>query len=101
MTDLPDVVRTDKQFEIRLGDEVAFAEYRLEPGAIVFPHTVVPDAFAGQGVGKRLVETGLAYARDNKLWVKPTCSFFRAYITKRPELLELVHPDMRDGLKAG
>ena|SRR3990167_3984194 len=101
MTDLPDVVRTDKQFEIRLGDEVAFAEYRLEPGAIVFPHTVVPDAFAGQGVGKRLVEAGLAYARDNKLWVKPTCSFFRAYITKRPELLELVHPDMREGLRAG
>ncbi|MDP3747299.1 MAG: GNAT family N-acetyltransferase [Phenylobacterium sp.] len=99
MTDLPDVVRTDKQFEIRLGDEVAFAEYRLEPDAIVFPHTVVPDAFAGQGVGKRLVEAGLAYARDNKLWVKPTCSFFRAYITKRPELLELVHPDMRDGLR--
>ena len=101
MTDLPDVVRTDKQFEIRLGDEVAFAEYRLEPGAIVFPHTVVPDAFAGQGVGKRLIEAGLAYARDNKLWVKPTCSFFRAYITKRPELLELVHPDMREGLRAG
>ncbi|MDP3854967.1 GNAT family N-acetyltransferase [Phenylobacterium sp.] len=98
MTDLPDVVRTEKQFEIRLGDEVAFAEYRLEPGVIVFPHTVVPDAFAGQGVGKRLVEAGLAYARENKLWVKPTCSFFRAYIAKRPELLELVHPDMRDGL---
>lgn len=101
MPDLPDVVRTDKQFEIRLGDEVAFAEYRLQPGAIVFPHTVVPDVFAGQGVGKRLVEAGLAYARENKLWVKPTCSFFRAYITKRPELLELVHPDMRDGLRAG
>ncbi|WP_332765408.1 GNAT family N-acetyltransferase [Phenylobacterium sp.] len=101
MPDLPDVVRTDKRFEIRLGDEVAFAEYRLEPGAIVFPHTVVPDAFAGQGVGKRLIEAGLAYARDSKLWVKPTCSFFRAYITKRPELLELVHPDMRDGLRAG
>lgn len=100
MTDLPDVVRTEKQFEIRLGDDVAFAEYRLEPGAIVFPHTVVPDAFAGQGVGKRLVEAGLAYARENRLWVKPTCSFFSAYIAKRPELLELVHPDMRTGLTA-
>jgi len=98
MTDRPDVVRTDKQFEIRLGGDLAFAEYRLEPGAIVFPHTVVPDAFAGQGVGKRLVEAGLAYARENKLWVKPTCSFFRAYIAKRPELHELVHPDMRASL---
>lgn len=100
MSDLPAVVRAEKQFEIHVGEDVAFAEYRLEPGAIVFPHTVVPEALGGQGIGKRLIEAGLAYARENKLWVKPTCSFFRAYITKRPELLELVHADMRDGLRA-
>jgi len=98
MTDLPDVVRTERQFEIRLGDDVAFAEYRLEPDAIVFPHTVVPKAFAGQGVGGRLVEAGLAFARERKLWVKPKCEFFHAYIAKRPELHALVHPDMRPGL---
>lgn len=98
MSDQPAVVRTDKQFEIRLGEDVAFAEYRLEPGVIVFPHTIVPDAFAGQGVGKRLVEAGLDYAREQNLLVKPTCSFFHAYIAKRPELHALVHPDMRPGL---
>ncbi|WP_309644033.1 GNAT family N-acetyltransferase [Phenylobacterium sp.] len=100
MTDPPDVVRTDTQFEIRIGDEVAFAEYRLQPGVIVFPHTVVPEAFAGQGVGGRLVQAGLAYAKEQGLLVKPTCSFFHAYIAKRPELHDLVHPSMRDGLKA-
>ena len=49
MTDLPDVARTDRQFEIRMGDAVAFAEYRVMDGAITFPHTVVPDAFSGKG----------------------------------------------------
>src|SRR5688500_587406 len=97
---MTEVVRTDRRFEIHVGDEVAFAEYRLEPGAVVFPHTVVPEALGGQGIGKQLIEAGLAYARENKLLVKPTCVFFRAYIAKRPELLELVHPDMRDGLRA-
>ena len=86
------------RFEIGVGDQVAFAEYQLEEGAIVFPHTVVPDAFAGKGVGGRLVQAGLDYARSQGLLVKPTCSFFHAYIAKRPELHELVHPDMRAGL---
>ncbi|MBA4013153.1 MAG: N-acetyltransferase [Phenylobacterium sp.] len=101
MTDpLPDVVRTDKRFEFRVGDDVAFAEYRLKDDSVIFPHTVVPEAFAGQGVGKRLVEAGLQFAREQKLWVRPHCPFFHAYISKRPELYEMVHPDERPGLKA-
>jgi uncharacterized protein len=99
LPELPDVVRTDKHFEIRLGDEVAFAEYKMEPGAIVFPHTVVPKAFEGRGVGSTLIRAALAFAKDRGLKVKPTCPFFHAYIAKRPELHELVHPDMREGLK--
>ena len=86
------------RFEAALGDETAFAEYQLAGDTITFPHTVVPDAFGGKGVGGKLVQAGLAYAKENKLWVKPTCSFFHAYIAKRPELHELVHPDMREGL---
>jgi predicted GNAT family acetyltransferase len=97
-----DVVNNEVEhrFEVRLGDEVAFAEYRLKPGVVIFPHTVVPKAFAGQGVGGKLVEAGLAYAREHGLLIKPTCSFFHAYIAKRPELHELVHPSMREGLAA-
>ena len=48
MTDLPDVARTDERFEIRMGGDVAFAEYRLKGDSVIFPHTVVPDAFSGQ-----------------------------------------------------
>jgi uncharacterized protein len=95
-----DVVRTDKRFEIRKGDDVAFAEYRLKDDSVIFPHTVVPEAFAGQGVGKQLVEAGLAFAREQKLWVRPHCPFFHAYIKKRPELHGMVHPDERPALAA-
>ena len=98
-TDLPVVMNTTThRFEVTLGDQVAFAEYRLEPDSIIFPHTVVPEAFSGKGVGGKLVQAGLAYAREHKLWVKPYCPFFHAYIAKRPELHELVHHEMRAGL---
>lgn len=100
MSDTDPMVRMNmitQRFEAQLGKEIAFAEYRIEGDSIIFPHTIVPPAFGGKGVGGKLVEAGLAYAREHKLWVKPTCEFFRAYIAKRPELHGLVHPDLRAG----
>jgi predicted GNAT family acetyltransferase len=92
-----DVVMNDKthRFEVTLGDQVAFAEYALSPGAIALPHTVVPDAFAGRGVASALAKTALGYAREHALKVKPTCEFMAGYIAKHPEYHDLVHEDFR------
>lgn len=65
----------------------------MEGDSIVFPHTVVPEAFQGEGVGGKLVEAGLAYAREQKLKVVPRCSFFQRHIARHPEHRDLVHPD--------
>lgn len=100
MPDQPAVIRTEKQFEIHVGDQVAFAEYRLKGDSVIFPHTVVPEALGGQGLGTRLIEAGLAYAKEQGLLVRPHCSFFRAYLAKRPELHDMVHPDERAALTA-
>lgn len=100
MVDPSDVVMNEAagQFEVTLDGQTAFAKYRLEPGAIVFPHTVVPEAFEGRGVGSALAKAGLGYARAQGLKVKPTCAFFAAYITKHPEWHDLVAADFRERL---
>lgn len=87
------VVRNEaaSRFEVSVGDDVAFADYRLAPGVVTFPHTVVPEAFSGKGVAGRLAETALAWARAEGLKVKPTCSFFAAYIKRHAE-----HQDLLD-----
>jgi predicted GNAT family acetyltransferase len=59
------------------------------------PHTVVPQAFGGHGVGGRLAEAALSYAREHGLLVAPTCSFIAAYITKHPEWHDLVEASYR------
>ena len=100
MSEPLDVVMNDKthRFEVTLGSDVAFAEYRLAPDHITLPHTVVPDAFAGMGVGSALAKAALGYARDHGLKVKPTCSFMAGYIAKHPEYHDLVHADFRERL---
>jgi predicted GNAT family acetyltransferase len=100
MSEPSDVVMNEAthRFEVKLGGETAFAEYRLSPDHITLPHTVVPDAFAGKGVASALAKAALGYARDHHLTVKPTCSFMAGYITKHPEYHDLVHPDFREKL---
>lgn len=80
------------RFEVNLDGEVAFAEYRLKPGQIVLPHTVVPSAFEGRGVAGALARFAFGYARDHSLTVIPTCAFMSAWIKKHPEQQDLVDP---------
>jgi predicted GNAT family acetyltransferase len=81
------------RFEIALPDgTVAFADYRLEGGRVVFPHTVVPREHEGQGLGSRLARASLDWARSDGLRVVPACSFYRTYMQRHPETRDLLDP---------
>jgi uncharacterized protein len=96
VTDNPEASR----LEVRLGDDVAFAEYQRARGGMVFPHTVVPKAFEGKGVGSALVKAGLRMAGAEGLKVIPLCPFFAAYLAKHPEHWDQVDPRYRDRVGA-
>jgi predicted GNAT family acetyltransferase len=85
----------EHRFEARLGEAVAFTEYRVHDGALILPHTVVPEEFAGKGVGSQLAKAVLGWAREQGLEVVPTCPFIAGYITKHPEWHDLVVPNFR------
>ena len=86
------------RFEATLGDAVAFTEYRLLKTGILFPHTEVPPAFEGRGVGGQLVRAAMAVARERGAYVLPVCTFVAGYIRRHPEFHDLVHPDYRSAL---
>lgn len=79
------------RYRARLGDRVvAYAEYELEPGRIVFTHTVVKPEMEGRGVGSRLARFVLDDARDRGLRIVPRCPFIRAYIRRHKEYASAV-----------
>ena len=80
-----------RRFEVTVGDDVAFAEYRLHDGVVTLPHTVVPPAFEGKGVGSLLARTALDWAREQGLEVIPSCPFIGAYVTRHAQYHDLVH----------
>jgi uncharacterized protein len=80
------------RLEIQLGEQVAFAKYRLEANTITFTHTRVPEALRGRGIGTQLIEAGLSVARERNLKLVPQCPFFAAYIRAHPETQDLLAP---------
>ena len=86
------------RFEVRVGEDVAFAEYRRLSNGILFPHTEVPQAFEGKGVGSKIVRTALDWARAEGQKVMPTCPFVAGWIKKHPEYQDLVHEHYRPAL---
>ena len=91
----------EHRFEIDLGDgSFAVAQYTLPEGKIMFTHTEVPPAHEGRGLGKLLIRTALAAARERGLQVIPICPFFAAYIKQHPEEQDLLDPAWRHILGA-
>jgi uncharacterized protein len=96
MVDLTVTNNDDKQqYEALIDGSLAVAQYKRRGNALVFHHTEVPRSLQGRGVASALVRSALDDARARGLTVVPTCSFVSAYISKHPEYLTLVEPDVR------
>ena len=61
-------------------------------GLWIIDHTAVPEAYRGQGVGKRLVTRAVEDARAAGIRILPLCPFAKAQFERHPEWSDvLVH----------
>ena len=87
-----------QRFEQRIDGHLAFASFERFPGGIAYPHTEVPRALEGRGIGSAMARHVLDYAARNGLKVDPSCSFIHAYIDRHPEYqpISLAHGARKD-----
>lgn len=93
MTSVTNGVRNNaalNRFELDLEDGVAFAIYRMSPGAVTIVHTEVPSKARGSGVGTAFVRRVLEVVRGQGLKVVPQCDFVRAFMARNPEFNDLL-----------
>jgi predicted GNAT family acetyltransferase len=82
----------ESRFEVRVGDEAAFVEYRSTSSAIAYIHTEVPESLRERGIAARLAKHALDFARAEGLPVVPLCPYVAEYIRQHPEYEDVVAP---------
>ena len=84
-----DVVHVPEQsrFQVGEGDEPAVLVYERGEGDVALLHTVVPRELEGQGLGSRLAEAAVSWARAEQLEVGPVCSFVQSWLQRHPDAL--------------
>ncbi len=81
------------RFEITIDGKLAgFSEYQRSDGEIEFTHTVIDDAYEGQGLGSTLVAGALDEVRRDGVQVRATCEFVSTYIQRHHEYADLLAP---------
>ncbi len=78
------------RFEMEVEGVTAFVDYRVTGDVLVVPHTEVPRALEGRGIGTRLVLGSLDLIRRSGRKVRPLCGFYAAVIRRHPEYRDLV-----------
>ena len=57
---------------------------------MIIDHTGVPDAYRGQGIGKKLVEHAVGDARKNGWKIMPLCPFAAAQFRRHSEWADVL-----------
>lgn len=78
------------RFEMMVDGCLALIEYKVEGKIMTLIHTNVPKKLEGRGLGSKIANFALEYAKNNGLKVIPQCPFVRSYIERHNEHQELV-----------
>lgn len=77
-----------------IGDNVEYTKAEMtykdtDEDIIIIDHTLVSKELEGQGIGKKLLEEVVKYARENNLKVMATCSYAEYQLEKNPEYKDI------------
>jgi predicted GNAT family acetyltransferase len=78
-----------ERFEVlddgRVIGKAAYKPYSADPGQRIFYHTVVDEAYGGQGLANKLAVQALDETIREGLGIVPVCPFIKKFLAKHPE----------------
>ena len=82
--------REDQSFTVSVdGHDAELTYARPADGVVDFQHTWVDEELRGRHVGDALAEAALKFAQDEKLHIRTSCTFVKAYVERHPEWAKL------------
>ena len=81
MTAVRDAVDRSR-FELDVGGQIVFANYRRQGGRLMIMHVEAPMPLRGTGAAGRLMEGIVALARESGEEIVPYCGYARAWLRR-------------------
>ena len=82
--------KVQRRFELDVEGQIAFANYRETPQAVIITHTETPRDSRGRGIASELVKGALELIRADGHKVIAGCGFVVDYLDKHPEYADMV-----------
>lgn len=70
------------RFELEVDGEVAYADYRRRPGALVIAYVYAPPALRGTGTADRLMRAVAETARAEGRQIVPLCGYAASWLRR-------------------
>ena len=68
------------------GQRMGYLSYEwADESVFAILHTVVDEAFRGQGIAKALLDAAVAFAQENNYKIRPVCPYAEAMFKRDPE----------------
>ena len=77
------------QYEYHIDGHIAYITYDDQNGHMHLTHTIVPEALAGKGLAKTLLEDVLQQIKNDNKKALAKCSYIVKYLEKNPEASDL------------
>lgn len=90
MTETVEDNRAHNRFELHIGGQMVFADYRRTGDTVYLTHVEAPHSLRGTGAAGRLMEGIVEQARAGKLKLVPYCSYAAAWLRRHKEHADLV-----------
>ena len=74
----------------RDGERLAVMSYTVAGSRVIIDHTDVNDRLRGSGVGKKLVNAAVDWARKENARLMPLCPFAKTVFDKTPEYSDVL-----------
>lgn len=86
-----EIKHSENKFTIvKDGEQLGLLSYTLGTEVLTVDHTEVSPKLEGQGMGKKLVEHVVKYARQEGKCIDPKCPFANDIIEKTPEFQDIL-----------
>lgn len=81
--------KAENKYEYHIDEHVAYITYDDQDGNMHLTHTIVPDALAGKGLARMLLEDVLEEIKKDGKKAVAQCSYIVKYQEKHPEASDI------------